>query len=142
MSEIMIFQLLFQFRVVVAESIPAVQGTRRDPPWTRRPPITRLPSPSQTGTMETRQFSSHAHLWDVGGTRVPGENSRVFSAHRQRPRLGTDTRFLISVVNNKTLNRRCYSRTYYSLEKTSALGFSSRSRSRVACYDLGHGCMD
>lgn len=58
---------LVQFKVMVSRASPAAQGTRRDPPGQtpfRRRATHSLP---QTGTMETRQCTSCAYLWDGGG---------------------------------------------------------------------------
>lgn len=67
-------------QIILSNPLSSVQGPGwQDPPWTGPPFLHRATHTStQTGTMQTNQFSSCAHHRDVGGNCRPGENP-----HRQ-----------------------------------------------------------
>lgn len=88
----------------------------RHQPWTGYPSIaehTHVHSHTQTGTVETRQFTSRAHRCDVGGNLRPGENphrkGRTYRLHTQWPQLGIDFFFSLQCYDDTSLKTMLFS---------------------------------
>lgn len=97
------------------EATAAAQGPGRDSPWTgcrsTTEPLT--PTGAQTGTMWSGQFTSGAHLRDVGETGVPRETphrhgKNTQAPYRQWPGLGIHFFSLINVITKRRRTKQCF----------------------------------
>lgn len=70
---------LFQVRVMGSWSPSSSSGHQAGPLWTGCPSTTEplTPTATQTGTKQTSQVTSHAHLWEVGGNWRPLEETHA-----------------------------------------------------------------
>lgn len=91
--------------------IPAAQGARQEPTLDRTTlpshgVLTRTPTLTQAGTVETRQFTSHAHPWDVGRNRSPQRILHTDSGPGRKSIF-----LLINVITKQHWTKRRYSKT-------------------------------